>query len=278
MKRATKIKYVLLFIVSCLASNITYAITSTLYTSDCSTKTLHAISTVDASSTLIGEYGVTDACMSGLAYDSSSDVFYGVSGHLFQIDRTTGAATEVGPFGGDLFMSGMAYDPMTGNLYGAYGFGGEERFYTIDSMTGDATLIGDLSGYQVLGLAFDPVSNILYASAYTEPPGQASFMTINKDTGAVSLINNTTQPLTGIAFDPVTGLLYGVDSGTYSTFTRGLYQVDKTTGDTTLIGLLPLEAPFGLEFVAAVPIPPSFYLLGSGLLGLIGVSKRKKMA
>ena len=43
-----------------------------------------------------------------------------------------------------------------------------------------------------------------------------------------------------------------------------------TGGGTVGAGL------FGLE-IAAVPIPPALWLFGSGLLGLIGISRRKKV-
>jgi len=274
-------RFVLLaFLFSFLAFvNTANAVTSTLYVADANNGTLHALSTADASTTLVGGFGVS-GFMAGLAYDSANNILYGSStgfqtSNLHTIDWTTGAATVIGPFGSNLFLHGLAYDPVSGNLFGTYGFGGTENFYSIDAATGAATLIGSLGGYQVLGLAFDPITNVLYASAFTEPPGEAAFLTIDKMTGSTTLINDLTQPLAGLSFDPVAGVLYGVDNGLG---TAGLYEVDTNNGQASLVGIFSLGNALGLEFVTAIPLPPAFVLFGSGLLGLIRVARRKKVA
>lgn len=267
-----------------LFPNSANAITSTLYVSDALDHTLHTVSISDASTTLVGDY-VYDAWILGLAYNSTDNLLYGSgryesdgnwsTGQLFTINKDTGEATIVGPHGDYFPMSGLAYDPISNTLFGTYGPGGDESLYSIDPMTGSATLIGSLGGYQIHGLAFDPITNILYGSAYTEPPGEAAFLSIDRATGFTTLINTTTQSLAGISFDPVTGILYGVDDGGLSgTYTTGLYEVDKATGQTSLIGYVPLSNPHGLEFVASIPIPSAIILFGSGFLGMMGLSRR----
>jgi hypothetical protein len=252
----------------------TYTVASTLYVTDASNQTLHSLSTVDASTSLVGGFGV-DGYMAGLAYDSVSNILYGgstgyMTANLHTIDWTTGTATVIGPFGGNLFMHGLAYNPVSGNLFGTYGFGGDEYLYSIDVASGTATQIGSLGGYQIGGLAFDPSTNVLYGAAYTEPPGEAALLTIDTSSGMTTLIGPT-QPLQGIAFDPMTGILYGVDNGIG---TAGLYEVEKTTGQTNLVGTFSLGNALGLEFVTYIPIPSAIWFLGFGLTGLVGFRRK----
>jgi hypothetical protein len=42
--------------------------------------------------------------------------------------------------------------------------------------------------------------------------------------------------------------------------------------------LLTQDSDLRLTFTNAVPIPPALWLFGSGLLGLIGIARRKKAA
>lgn len=44
----------------------------------------------------------------------------------------------------------------------------------------------------------------------------------------------------------------------------------------TLAGVMPL--PVSLEWTSAVPVPAAVWLFGSGLLGLIGVARKRKVA
>jgi hypothetical protein len=57
-----------------------------------------------------------------------------------------------------------------------------------------------------------------------------------------------------------------------------VFQFDQTTFDSMMgANTFPLGQYYALEFSpnVLIPIPPAFYLFGSGLVGLIGIAKRK---
>src|SRR5262245_26406672 len=116
--------------------------------------------------TPVGKFGTI---ISGLAYDSDQDILYGTDGgfttsinNLFQIDRTTGVATPVAPTGiSELW--GIAYDPLSRQLFATTSGVPDQSLYTINPTTGQATLIGSLGlptdhpgNLATRELAFDP--------------------------------------------------------------------------------------------------------------------------
>ena len=64
---------------------------------------------------------------------------------------------------------------------------------------------------------------------------------------------------------------------TFSSFAR---QVEASASGTINIDILsngtPTPSGYAVEFVSAVPIPAAVWLFGSGLIGLIGVARRKE--
>lgn len=79
-----------------------------------------------------------------------------VGDQLWTVDRLTGAATVVGPFGVTTQVGvGMAYDP----AYGMYAVNnsGQDALYTLNLQTGAATLISTLTTSNMLSLAFVPI-------------------------------------------------------------------------------------------------------------------------
>jgi hypothetical protein len=139
--------------------------------------------------TLIGESGVG---LHGLAYDDTTDTMYacGVA-DLFTISMATGIATPVGSFGiSGSVMIGIACDGY-GNMYTEDLH--TDSFYSVDPMTGTATLIGpfglDLNYGQ--DMAFDKEEGICYLSAFTVHAGnEGALYTCNLSTGAATKIGN----------------------------------------------------------------------------------------
>ena len=237
-----------------------------LYATDAGTQQLFTLSPAHASPSLVGGFGVSGV-MAGLAYDAENDILFGSTSstsNLYSINRSTGTATLIGPIGVPL-MHALAFDNSTGILYGAYG--GTSSLYRINPLTGAATLIGD-AGFPFSGLAFEPVTNILYGTTYA--PGVTKLLRIDVATGQATQIG--TVALNGVSFEPETGVLYGISNGSLG-LRKGLYTVDIATGVPSLVGSLSLENPLDLQFVLApVPEPGTWVLLVLGLFGLTRLS------
>ncbi len=124
------------------------------------------------------------------------------------------------------------------------GQGGTGELYIINPATGatitDVGPLNDSTGrnFGMTGLAFDPVSGVLYGSSAhgnTDQTTRDQLVTINPATGLVTPIGVYTTPdgsMTDIAFDPNTHILYGIPSiGGAS-----LYTIDPATAQATLVG------------------------------------------
>lgn len=123
----------------------------------------------------------------GIAYDGS--ILFGSSGtHLFEIDPATGQDSLIGAMGNYGYMGGISCDA-GGNMYGFDT--GDDNFYTINKITGIATVIGPL-GYNFSGeqdMSFDKETNICYISGYSSNALKGLF-TVDVSTGAATLIYN----------------------------------------------------------------------------------------
>jgi hypothetical protein len=145
-------------------------------------------------------------------------------------------------------------------IYGATASGGPGNLYRLDPATGASLgLVGplnDASGtnYPITGLAFHPITNVLYGSTANNPDETASrLVTINPNTARVTVIGNFNPgnpgtrdaTMTDLAFDAA-GNLYGVGS----VGGPQLYSINIATGQATVIGNSGLTSTTGggLEF------------------------------
>jgi hypothetical protein len=118
----------------------------------------------------------------------------------------------------------------SGTLYGV-DFG---NLYTVDTDTGQATLVGPVGGFSVNGLVVGPTGT-LYAST-----NFGQLLTINTTTGAGTLVGI-------IGFGSSGDLAFAQDGTLYMT-TPGdsLVRVNPTTGAGTLVGPIGFGSVYGL--------------------------------
>ncbi len=126
-------------------------------------------------------------------------------------------------------------------LYGATGTGdGTGTLVTIDPLTGAATVIGPLNdalgqNYRLTGLAFHPITGILYGSSNnTSPTNPQSLVIVDPLTGLVTLVGSfgqSFQTMADLTFTP-DGTLYGwLESND-----DDLYSINLATGQATSVG------------------------------------------
>lgn len=133
--------------------------TLTMYGSDIATGLLVKVDPFGILDRAIGAIGFTD--VRGLAFDPDANVLYGsdvATDQLVTIDTTTGVGTAVGPFGATFNqIEGLAFDAVTGTLYGVQNDGTDGRIVVINKGTGSATQIaGPYAGIGPVGLTYVP--------------------------------------------------------------------------------------------------------------------------
>src|ERR1051325_8547489 len=125
--------------------------------------------------------------------------------HLFTLDTTTGAATDVGAAASASDLSGLAFGP-NGALYCFENFRG--RLLVLDPATGSTlstiNLSGSVGGGEMAGLAYDTASGTMYMAAGANP----SLFTIDLATGAATLLGPTVPQ--GLAGGQIDGEKAGV--------------------------------------------------------------------
>ena len=111
---------------------------------------------------------------------------------------------------------------VAGTLYGsnAENSGSGATWFSIDPSDGSLTDINTSTAREIRGLAYDPISQILYGSS-----GGQRFYSMDPVTGAITDINtNTSRNIGSLAFDATSGRLYGSNGD------QVLFEVDPLTG------------------------------------------------
>jgi len=144
----------------------------------------------------------------------------------------------------DVAIRNLGYDRRSAVLY-ALPQTGSVDLLIVDTNTGMTTNLGFTgipgSAISIFGMAFDPVTELLYA---TGADGQLHSID-PANTSSVLIGNIGLNAAFGIAYNPGDGQLYVTDANT-----DRLYTVDRTTAMTTLVGGPYTNATFatGLSF------------------------------
>jgi DNA-binding beta-propeller fold protein YncE len=150
---------------------------------------------------------------------------------LYEIDRTTGAATARTANGLAAFdsIAGLDWDTTTGRLYGSDI--ATDRLVEIDPATGEGTAKGPLGFGSVTGLAFDPNT----ATLYGVDRDTRQILRIDRTTGAGTAVATIAGLVAGdfvegLAFDRVTGNLWAANAATDE-----VLEVDPATGSVGVV-------------------------------------------
>ncbi len=186
---------------------------------------------------------------------ADADVMYAVDGadfnpsSLHKLNATTGALLDtIGPIGFN-HVTGIAFHPTTGLMYGVTsgsgGFAGGDLI-TIDLNTGAGTLIG-FHNAVISDIAFDSTGTLYAWVFFIFPDICCDFLyTIDLTTGALSFVGKDVSIFTpgtfggtGLAFDSSDNLFVKIAVG--GGLQGRLWSVDKTTGIST--SFLSLSGP-----------------------------------
>src|SRR5437764_150874 len=127
----------------------TFGVQGILYTLDPATGAV--LTTVGP----LNDAGGNNYGMTGLRYHPTTGIVYGATtttsptnpNYLVTVDPATALVTPIGPFGTGAFLTDLAIDPTTGTMYGVSG--NNQKFYTVDTATGQAVQIGSTGiGFQ----------------------------------------------------------------------------------------------------------------------------------
>ncbi len=198
-----------------------------------------------------------------LAHDAATN-------NLFRLNRSNGAATNIGFIGIDVTEGDLAFDPISGQLYGTQSTGGD-RLYTINPTTGLGTIVGTIAqNADISGMAFDASGTLWVLDTAAFPQ---TLYTVNPLTAGIinsySLIGDTLGSTAGMSFDPDTGWLYIVHGDQFAApGTNKLYfMTDPTGGFLREVGLTGVTQGFsGLLFIPEPGTLALLFVAGSCLI------------
>ena len=225
--------------------------------------------------------------LTGITYDLSQRTMYGLTAYasmppnfILKINPATGTYASVGLTGLDhIFEGDLSLNPLTGQLFGMADAPnapfGPFNLFRMDLVTGgSATIVGALpssNSPDYSAMAFDNLGKLFIVN--TGGSGNSTLLTIDPSTAAVLALVTLDVNLgytAGMAIDPFSGVAYLADGGTQGT--DSLYQLDLTSGQTTLVGQLGLTD--GLAGLTFIPEPTPMALASSGALLYAALRRR----
>ena len=233
-----------------------------LYGIDVTGMKLVTVDSNSGTSNVVGNLGISNGG-GGLDFDSTGNLIAVLSNSLYSINLSTGAASLLGATG--VMDSLESFTILDGKGYSQGTTTG--TLYEVNLSTGATAAIGGSIAGIVSSLTNDG-TNLFGARVSAK-----DLVQINATTG---LIDST---IGAHGVDTVTSLAYGEGQfWTIPALSQNLYSLDSINAAATL-ELSGLSVSHITSLTAApVPIPAAVWLFGSGLLGLIGIAKRKKAA
>jgi hypothetical protein len=233
---------------------------------------LFSVDQTNGSISPIGPVGIDD--IGDLTSDTRAGSFtvWGINifeNDLVEIDPTTGAAVNSVALNSEENMVSLAFDPVSGRLFGntSVGFGAAaDTLFEIDPTTGNTTVIGAIGFSDVFALGFDQNGNLFGIADLTNE--LISISTLSGNGAFIAGLG------VGFAFDiasrPEDNTMFLVDSGTTS-----LYTLDTTNGGLGLIGSYAANSSnlVGLAF-SAVPEPSVLIIFLTALPGIAVLGRR----
>ena len=222
------------------------------------------------SPTEVGTLGTSDFAMLAANGPETLYTFDRDLGRLFTLNSADASVmnSQSVSFSPPMFQTrGLDVSP-GGELFGL----AKMKLYSIDPVTGTTTLIAPVTGATgVEALAFAPNGTLYAAGSPDTLSASGSLYTLDPVTGVLSLIADLgVNDVDAMTYGP-DGFLYAADSEGGST--SDLYQINPADGTLINLGNTGILELNGIA--AIVPNPAAVWLFGSGLIGLIGVAKRK---
>jgi hypothetical protein len=228
--------------------------------------------------------------ISGLAFDSLGDLFGATqppgefqpppgpigASNLIRIDPTNGSLISSIPIIAGvtpISIADLAIQPGTNTLYGIRGpndqLNGQGLLYTINPLTGFATLVGNTGDF-FGSIAFAP-DGTLYMSAadldnMTGNLVNIALKTLNPSTAAVLSSVPTNDFFGALGIRPTDSMIFGGNGDLSQLFT-----INPLTGSETLIGNTGRNFVGDLAFQPSSSVPESGATLGFMAIGLAGV-------
>jgi hypothetical protein len=177
------------------------------------------------------------ALFGGLAADASG-ALYSIDGYndeffdrTFRIDRSTGAGTVIGPTGFNWNFRTIHAHPGTGVLYAAT----DNRLYTINTTTGAATLVANITAPGLGQLTAMAINRA--GEAFVTDIAGVNLYSLNLATGQATLLGNlggATNWYNDLAFSD-TDVLYGArtNGGVYTISTSPVQETFAFNGNYT---------------------------------------------
>lgn len=127
-------------------------------------------------------------------------------------------------------IEGLAWDSNAQIMYGASANGSNSSFFKVNVSTGATTEILHGTTYWVKDLAIG-AGGVLYGG-----DSSGHFFTVNKTTGAMSLIGTGAREINALAYDSVSGKMYGSNGGGNGVNDTYFFSINLSNGAQTQIG------------------------------------------